>query len=299
MPTLDPVRTWLLSLQDRICRAVEADDGEARFLEELWTRDEGGGGRTRVLEGGRVFEKAGVNFSHIRGTQLPATATVRRPELAGRGYEVAGVSLVLHPVNPYVPTTHMNVRCFMATGEGAPVWWFGGGFDLTPYYAFEEDVVHWHRTAKQAVEPFGPELYPRFKEACDQYFFLPHRGEPRGVGGLFFDDYTEGGFDQAFALTRAVGEAFLDAWRPIVERRRDTPYGERERTFQAFRRGRYVEFNLVWDRGTHFGLHSGGRTESILMSLPPLVRWSYDWKPEPGTAEAELTERFLVKRDWI
>lgn len=299
MPSLSPVRIWLESLQDRICRAVEEDDGQARFLEELWTRDEGGGGRTRVLEGGRVFEKAGVNFSHIQGSKLPPSATARRPELAGRGYEVAGVSLVLHPLNPYVPTTHMNVRCFMATGAGTPVWWFGGGFDLTPYYAFEEDVVHWHRTAKQAVEPFGEAIYPRFKDWCDEYFFLPHRDEPRGVGGLFFDDFTDGGFDQAFALTRAVGEAFLDAYRPLVARRRDTPFGERERTFQAFRRGRYAEFNLVWDRGTHFGLHSGGRTESILMSLPPMVRWSYDWKPEPGSAEARLTEQFLVKRDWV
>lgn len=299
MTSIDPVVTWLHALQDRICGSLEGLDGKGRFLEDLWTRDEGGGGRTRVLEDGRVFEKAGVNFSHIHGTRLPPSATASRPELAGRGYEAAGVSLVIHPLNPYVPTTHMNVRCFRATGDGEPVWWFGGGYDLTPYYGFDDDVVHWHSTARDALETFDTALYPRFKAWCDDYFRLPHRNEQRGVGGVFFDDFTGEGFEQAFAVTRAVGESFLEAYAPIVRKRRDHVYGERERRHQELRRGRYAEFNLVWDRGTQFGLHSGGRTESILMSLPPVVRWGYDVRPEPGSAEAALLERFLIVRDWV
>ncbi|MBL9209912.1 MAG: oxygen-dependent coproporphyrinogen oxidase [Opitutaceae bacterium] len=301
-PSLPAVRDYLLDLQDRICAALEAEDGQARFHTDLWTRPEGGGGRTRILAEGGVFEKAGVAFSHVQGTKLPPSATAHRPELAGKAWEALGVSLVLHPRNPYVPTSHMNVRFFSAghdAGAAAtPVWWFGGGFDLTPYYGFREDAVHWHRTARAAVAPFGPALYPRFKDTCDTYFFLKHRQEPRGIGGLFFDDFNELGGTRSFELLRAVGDAFIPAYRPIVARRKATPHGERERRFQLYRRGRYVEFNLVWDRGTHFGLQSGGRTESILMSLPPLVRWDYDWKPEPGSPEAELYEVFLQPRDW-
>jgi len=293
------IRAYLLDLQDRICAAVEAEDGVARFAEDSWERPEGGGGRSRVLSEGAVFEQAGVGFSHVFGPGLPASATAQRPDLAGRSFQALGVSLVFHPRNPYVPTTHMNVRFFLAEKEGAdPVWWFGGGFDLTPYYGFEEDAVHFHRTARAACEPFGPEVYPRYKRWCDEYFFLRHRGEPRGIGGLFFDDLHEGGFDRCFAFQRAVGDHFLPAYLPILRRRKDTPYGERERDFQLYRRGRYVEFNLVWDRGTLFGLQSGGRTESILMSLPPLVRWRYGWQPEPGTPEARLYEDFLRPRDW-
>lgn len=295
---LEEVRAWLVSLQERICAALEAEDGRARFGRDAWTRAEGGGGLTRVLEEGAVFEKAGVGFSHVCGDRLPPSATVRRPQLAGRGFEAMGVSLVLHPQNPYGPTTHMNVRLFSATGDGEPVWWFGGGFDLTPFYGFDEDAVHWHRKARAAVQPFGADLYPRFKRWCDDYFLIRHRGEARGVGGLFFDDFDEGGFDRAFALTRSVGESFLPAYLPIVSRRQSTPYGERERDFQLYRRGRYAEFNLAQDRGTLFGLQSGGRAESILMSLPPLVRWRYGWTPEPGSAESRLYERYLVPRDW-
>jgi coproporphyrinogen III oxidase len=296
---LAAVRSYLLDLQDRICAAVEAEDGVARFAEDSWERPEGGGGRSRVLSEGAVFEQAGVGFSHVFGPGLPASATAQRPDLAGRSFQALGVSLVFHPRNPYAPTTHMNVRFFLAEKEGAgPVWWFGGGFDLTPYYGFEEDAVHFHRTARAACEPFGPEVYPRYKRWCDEYFFLRHRGEPRGIGGLFFDDLHEGGFDRCFAFQRAVGDHFLPAYLPILRRRKDTPYGERERDFQLYRRGRYVEFNLVWDRGTLFGLQSGGRTESILMSLPPLVRWRYGWTPEPGTPEARLYEDFLRPRDW-
>ncbi|HET9212084.1 MAG TPA: oxygen-dependent coproporphyrinogen oxidase [Thermoanaerobaculia bacterium] len=296
---LAAVRAYLLDLQDRICTAVEAEDGVARFAEDSWERPEGGGGRSRVLSEGAVFEQAGVGFSHVFGPGLPASATAQRPELAGRSFEAIGVSLVFHPRNPYAPTTHMNVRFFLAEKEGAdPVWWFGGGFDLTPYYGFEEDAVHFHRTARAACEPFGPEVYPRYKKWCDEYFFLRHRGEPRGIGGLFFDDLHEWGFERCFELQRSVGDHFLPAYLPILRRRKDTPYGERERDFQLYRRGRYVEFNLVWDRGTLFGLQSGGRTESILMSLPPLVRWRYGWKPEPGTPEARLYEDFLRPRDW-
>ena len=295
---LSAVRAYLLDLQDRICAAVEAEDG-ARFAEDSWERPEGGGGRSRVLSEGAVFEQAGVGFSHVFGPGLPASATAQRPELAGRSFEALGVSLVFHPRNPYAPTTHMNVRFFLAEKEGAePVWWFGGGFDLTPYYGFEEDAVHFHRTARAACEPFGPEVYPRYKRWCDEYFFLRHRGEPRGIGGLFFDDLHEWGFDRCFEFQRAVGDHLLPAYLPILRRRKDTPYGERERDFQLYRRGRYVEFNLVWDRGTLFGLQSGGRTESILMSLPPLVRWRYGWTPEPGTPEARLYEEFLRPRDW-
>jgi coproporphyrinogen III oxidase len=298
-PNLLSVKSYLLDLQDRICAALEAEDGTGRFREEVWERPEGGGGRSRVLSEGAVFEQAGVGFSHVHGPGLPPSATVQRPELAGRSFEALGVSLVFHPHNPFVPTTHMNVRFFLAEKPGeAPVWWFGGGFDLTPYYGFEEDAIHWHRTARSACEPFGAEVYPRFKTWCDDYFFLKHRGEPRGIGGIFFDDLNEWGFERSFELLKSVGDYFLPAYLPILQRRRDMPYGERERDFQLYRRGRYVEFNLVWDRGTLFGLQSGGRTESILMSLPPLVRWRYNWHPDPGTPEARLYEEFLVPRDW-
>ena len=293
------VREYLLGLQDRICAALEAEDGLARFAEDAWQRPGGGGGRSRVLVDGAVFEQAGVGFSHVFGPGLPPSATAQRPDLAGRSFEAVGVSLVFHPLNPYAPTTHMNVRFFLAEKEGHdPVWWFGGGFDLTPYYGFEEDAIHFHRAARAACEPFGPEVYPRYKKWCDEYFFLRHREEPRGIGGLFFDDLHEWGFDRTFAFLRSVGDAFLQAYLPILRRRKGTPYGERERDFQLYRRGRYVEFNLVWDRGTLFGLQSGGRTESILMSLPPLVRWRYGWSPEPGTPEARLYEEFLRPRDW-
>jgi coproporphyrinogen III oxidase len=298
-PDLPAVRTYLLALQDAICAGLEAEDGTGRFRTDAWTRPEGGGGRTRLLAEGTVFEKAGVAFSHVHGTRLPPSATAHRPELAGLPWEAVGVSLVLHPHNPYVPTSHANVRFFLAgAGTASPFWWFGGGFDLTPYYGFEADAAHWHRVARDAVAPFGPGLYPRFKRACDEYFFLRHRQEPRGIGGLFFDDFNELGFARSFALLRAVGDAFLPAYRPIVARRQGLPHGERERRFQLYRRGRYVEFNLVWDRGTLFGLQSGGRTESILMSLPPLVRWDYDFHPEPGSPEARLHEVFLRPRDW-
>jgi coproporphyrinogen III oxidase len=311
-PDLPHVRAYLLALQDSICAALEEEDGGARFQEDLWQRpNDTGGGRTRVLAEGAVFEKAGVAFSQVRGSTLPASATAHRPELAGKSWEALGVSLVIHPRNPYVPTSHANVRFFCAhpapsaSSAGStnakidtPLWWFGGGFDLTPYYGFEADAAHWHQTARAAVAPFGETLYPRFKQWCDEYFLLKHRNEPRGIGGLFFDDFNELGFEKSFALLRAVGDAYLPAYRPIVARRKTTPYGERERQFQLYRRGRYVEFNLVWDRGTLFGLQSGGRTESILMSLPPLVRWDYDWRPEPGSPEARLYDVFLKPRDW-
>lgn len=294
------VRQYLLDLQAGICAALEAEDGEAKFGIDEWTRPEGGGGTSRIISEGAVFEKAGVGFSHVTGTKLPPSATAHRPELTGKRWEAVGVSLVIHPRNPHVPTSHANVRFFIADADGPnPIWWFGGGFDLTPYYGFEEDAVHWHRTARDAVEPFGDGLYPRFKKWCDEYFYLKHRHEPRGIGGLFFDDFNEIGFEQSFAMMRSVGDAFVPAYRPIVARRKATPYGDAERKFQLYRRGRYVEFNLVWDRGTHFGLQSGGRTESILMSLPPLVSWEYNWNPEPGSREAELTEKFLTSRDWL
>jgi len=293
------VREYLIGLQDRIVAALESLDGGA-FRRDAWTRAEGGGGVSRLIEDGALFERGGVNFSHVTGGSLPSSATAARPELAGRGFEVLGVSLVLHPRNPYVPTVHMNVRTFVASKDGAdPVWWFGGGMDLTPYYGFEEDAAHFHRTCREALAPFGADFHPRFKVWCDRYFFLKHRGEPRGVGGIFFDDLSAPDFATCFALTRSVGDHFIEAYRPIVERRRDLPFGARERDFQAYRRGRYVEFNLVYDRGTLFGLQSGGRTESILMSLPPVVKWRYDWAPEPGTPEARLYEVFLVPRDWV
>jgi coproporphyrinogen III oxidase len=296
---IEGVKGYLLQLQDSICEALQKEDGEA-FREDSWEREEGGGGRSRVLEEGALFEKAGVNFSHVFGSRLPASATAQRPELAGRSFQAMGVSLVIHPRNPYVPTSHANVRFFVAEKEGEePIWWFGGGFDLTPYYGNDEDVIHWHRVARDACMPFGEDVYPRFKQWCDDYFFLKHRNEPRGVGGLFFDDLNEWGFDSCFAFMRSVGDAYIPAYLPIVQRRRDTDYGDRERNFQLYRRGRYVEFNLVYDRGTIFGLQTGGRTESILMSLPPLVRWQYDWYPEPGSPEAELYDRYLKPREWI
>ena len=301
---MDPrtVKPWFTGLQQGIVERLEAFDGQP-FRSDGWDRPGGGGGLTRVIEEGNFFERGGVNFSHVMGGGMPASATAHRPELAGRRFEAMGVSLVLHPRNPHCPTVHMNVRCFVALADGkAPVWWFGGGMDLTPYYPIEEDVRHFHRTCRNAVLPFGGEdEYARLKDWCDRYFFLKHRNEPRGVGGLFFDDLGADGktdFDTAFGLTRSVGESFVDAYLPIIERRRDMPYGERERDFQAYRRGRYVEFNLVFDRGTLFGLQSGGRTESILMSMPPIVKWRYDWHPEPGSAEADLYDNYLKARDW-
>lgn len=296
---IDQVKTYLLSLQEDICRQLEEEDGESRFIRDEWQREAGGGGITRVIEGGNVIEKGGVNFSHVYGGELPASASAHRPELAGRSFQALGVSLVIHPNNPYVPTSHMNVRLFVAEKEGeAPVWWFGGGYDLTPYYGFDEDCVAWHKTARSACAPFGEEIYPRFKDWCDEYFFLKHRNEARGVGGLFFDDFNELGFDQSFAFLKSVGDSYIKAYRPLIAKHKDTPYGEREREFQLIRRGRYVEFNLVFDRGTLFGLQSGGRTESILMSLPSAVSWKYDWHPEPGSAEEKLTDYFIQPRAW-
>jgi coproporphyrinogen III oxidase len=300
MPDIAAVEHTLTRLQADICTALETVDATARFRIDDWTRPEGGGGSTRVLADGGVFEQAGVNFSHVHGRALPASASAARPQLAGRSFRALGVSLVVHPRNPYVPTSHANVRFFIAEHpDEEPVWWFGGGFDLTPYYGFDEDCVHWHRTAKAACDPFGADLHPRFKTWCDEYFFLPHRKEQRGVGGLFFDDHCSGDFDRDLAFIDAIGRAYLDGYLPIVERRRNTPYGEHEREFQCLRRGRYVEFNLVYDRGTLFGLQSGGRTESILMSLPPQVAWRYDWHPEPGSPEERLLTHFLKPRDWL
>ncbi len=297
---LEQVKTYLLKLQDEICGALETCEPQARFQEDLWEYDHGrGGGRTRVIADGRTYEKGGVNFSHVQGSELPAAATAHRPELAGRRFQAVGVSLVIHPRNPYVPTSHANVRFFLAEKDGTkPVWWFGGGFDLTPYYPFMEDVVHWHRTAREACAPFGDEVYPRFKQWCDDYFFLKHRGETRGVGGLFFDDLNDWGFERSFEFMRSVGDHYLPAYLPIVEKRKDLPFGEKERDFQAYRRGRYVEFNLIYDRGTLFGLQSGGRTESILMSLPPVAKWAYDWKPREASPEAVLS-RYLRPRNWL
>ncbi|MBM3346190.1 MAG: oxygen-dependent coproporphyrinogen oxidase [Betaproteobacteria bacterium] len=317
----EEVRDWLAGLQDRIVAGLEALDGNA-FRVDRWQRGAGGenggcggagndpasgalsslggGGDSRIIEEGNLFERGGVAFSHVRGAKLPPSATAARPELAGRAFEATGVSLVLHPRNPYVPTVHMNVRCFIATAGGKdPVWWFGGGMDLTPYYGFDEDCVHFHATCKAALAPFGSDLHPKYKKWCDDYFFLKHRNEPRGIGGIFFDDLSSPDFDTCFALLKSVGDRFLPAYAPIVDRRRDTAWGERERDFQAYRRGRYVEFNLVFDRGTLFGLQSGGRTESILMSLPPIVKWRYDWHPAPGSPEAALCERYLKARDWV
>ena len=294
------VKDYLLGLQDRICSQLAEEDGGAGFIVEEWDRPEGGGGRSRVLADGAVLEKAGVNFSHVMGGELPPSATAARPELAGRSYQALGVSLVIHPRNPYAPTSHANVRLFIAEKPGEePVWWFGGGYDLTPYYGFDEDCVHWHRTAADACAPFGEGVYGQYKQWCDEYFFLKPRNEPRGVGGLFYDDLNRWDFDTCFAFMRAIGDSYIDAYRPILARRKNTPYGERERHFQLYRRGRYVEFNLVFDRGTLFGLQSNGRTEAILMSLPPLVRWEYDYRPEPGSEEARLTEYFLTGRDWL
>lgn len=298
--SIEPVKKYLLDLQDRICAGLEQEDGGQAFVEDSWQREGGGGGRTRVLTDGRVFEQAGVNFSHVFGDNLPASATAQRPELSGRSFQAAGVSLVIHPKNPYVPTSHANVRFFIAEKPGAdPVWWFGGGFDLTPYYPFREDVVQWHRTARDACAPFGDKYYPKFKKWADDYFYLKHRNETRGVGGLFFDDLNEKSFDHSFGLMKSIGDHYLAAYRPIVSKRKDIDYGERERDFQLYRRGRYVEFNLVYDRGTLFGLQTGGRTESILMSLPPLVKWRYQWQPEPGSAEEKLYSEFLGVHDWL
>jgi coproporphyrinogen III oxidase len=297
--SIDQVRAFLRDLQDRLCAALETADGSARFTEDVWQRAEGGGGRSRVLKQGAVFEQAGVGFSEVGGAALPPSASAHRPAIAGRAWTALGVSLIAHPRNPYVPTTHMNVRYFEARAENAePAWWFGGGFDLTPFYPFDDDVLHWHTVARDLCAPFGAEAYPRYKSWCDDYFYLKHRAETRGVGGLFYDDLDEGGFERCFALTRAVGNGFIDAYRPIVERRKNVPYADREREFQLYRRGRYVEFNLVYDRGTLFGLQSGGRAESILMSLPPRVRFEYGYKPEPGTDEARLAE-YLKPRDWL
>ncbi|MGR6871905.1 oxygen-dependent coproporphyrinogen oxidase [Pseudomonas sp. HK3] len=297
---IDAVKQYLLALQDNICEQLAAEDGGATFTEENWIREQGGGGRTRVMANGGVIEKGGVNFSHVFGDTLPPSATANRPELNGRSFQAMGVSLVIHPHNPYVPTSHANVRFFVAEKEGEePVWWFGGGFDLTPYYGNHDDVRAWHQTAKDACDPFGDGVYEKYKNWCDEYFHLKHRDEPRGVGGLFFDDLSEEGFDKSFAFMQSVGDHFIKAYRPIMAKRKDTPFGERERKFQCYRRGRYVEFNLVFDRGTIFGLQTGGRTESILMSLPPIVHWDYNWQPEDGSAEAKLYTDFLVQKDWL
>ncbi len=302
-PRPKDVEAFLRDLQNRICAEVERIDGQAKFLHDAWRRDPaegGGGGESRVLSEGAVFERAGVNFSDIRGTKLPPAATAARPELVGRGFRAMGVSLVFHPRNPYAPTTHANVRFLIAEKEGEePVWWFGGGFDLTPYYGFTEDAVYWHQVAKDACAPFGPEVYPQLKAQCDDYFFLKHRNEARGIGGLFYDDWSVGGFDASFALMRSVGDHFMKAYAPIVERRHPMPYSQRERDWQLYRRGRYVEFNLVWDRGTLFGLQSKGRIESILMSMPPLVTWHYNHQPEPGSPEAAFLSDYLPVRDWL
>ncbi|AOY89387.1 coproporphyrinogen III oxidase [Marinobacter salinus] len=299
-PDSRAVKEYLLRLQEAICSRLEAVDGNASFIRDVWDRPEGGGGVSRVITEGRVFEKGGVNFSHVMGETMPASATAHRPHLAGAPWQAMGVSLVMHPNNPYVPTSHANVRFFIATPKDAePVYWFGGGYDLTPYYGFEEDCVHWHKTAKAACDPFGDELYNRFKHWCDDYFYLKHRDEPRGVGGLFFDDYNTGDFEKDFDFMQAIGNSYIEAYEPVVRRRMDHAYGDRQRNFQLYRRGRYVEFNLVYDRGTLFGLQSGGRTESILMSLPPLVRWDYNRVAEHGTEEARLTDYFLTGRDWL
>ena len=299
-PDIEVVKSYLLQLQTNICNALTEEDGGKTFAVDEWQRELGGGGKSCVLAEGDVFESAGINFSHVFGGKLPASATAHRPELAGRSFQAMGVSLVIHPKNPYIPTSHANVRFFIAEKEGEePVWWFGGGFDLTPYYGFEEDVKHWHQISKEACDPFGEDIYPKYKKWCDEYFYLKHRDEPRGVGGLFFDDLNEWGFEKSFAFMQSVGDHYIKAYRPIVQKRKAMEYGERERDFQLYRRGRYVEFNLVYDRGTLFGLQSGGRTESILMSMPPNVRWRYNWQPEAGSAEAELYEKYLKPQDWV
>ncbi|TQV88359.1 oxygen-dependent coproporphyrinogen oxidase [Aliikangiella coralliicola] len=300
MTDIKAVKDYFLNLQQTICTELTAIDGQSDFIVDQWQREQGGGGITRVMSEGAVFEKGGVNFSHVMGDKLPGSATAVRPELAGRSFQAMGVSLVMHPHNPYVPTSHMNVRFFVAEKEGHdPVWWFGGGFDLTPYYGFEEDCVHWHQMSKQACEPLGEETYSKYKKWCDDYFFIKHRNEARGVGGLFFDDLNEPGFDKSFEFTRSVGDHYLKAYAPIAEKRKNESFGEREKTFQKMRRGRYVEFNLVYDRGTLFGLQTGGRTESILMSLPSDVGWYYDWQPEPGSEEERLTDYFLKPKNWL
>ena len=298
-PNPSAVKAYLLDLQSRIVQALEAVDGQP-FLQDAWERPEGGGGLSRLIEEGQVLERGGVNFSHVTGAKLPPSAAAARPDLGGQPWEAMGVSLVLHPRNPYAPTVHMNVRFFTTTAaDGTPVWWFGGGMDLTPYYGNADDVRHFHQTCKDALEPFGAGLHPRFKKWCDEYFYLKHRAEARGVGGIFFDDFNELDFEQSFAMMRSVGDAFLAAYQPLLEKNKDQPYGERERDFQAYRRGRYVEFNLVFDRGTLFGLQSGGRTEAILMSMPPIVKWRYRWQPDDGTPEAALYTDFLPHRDWL
>ena len=296
---------YLQGLQGRIVEAIELADGK-NFLHDSWQRPEGGGGTSCMLEEGNLFERAGIGFSHVKGNKLPPAATAAHPEAAGRSWEAMGVSLVFHPRNPYIPTVHMNVRFFVARApqkdgakDEADIWWFGGGMDLTPYYGFEEDALHFHRTCRDALAPFGEDLYPTFKKECDEYFFLKHRGEPRGIGGIFFDDFNKLGFENSFAMLKAVGDGFINAYLPIVQRRKDTAYGERERDFQAYRRGRYVEFNLVFDRGTLFGLQSNGRTESILLSMPPIVKWRYDWKPEAGSPESKLYTDFLISKNWL
>ena len=297
---IDEVKAYLLSLQDGLCGNMEELDADKRFSEDVWERPQGGGGISRVLEKGAVFEKAGINFSHVYGDRLPASASVNRPEVAGRNFQAMGVSAVIHPENPYVPTSHMNIRFFLAEKPGAaPLWWFGGGFDLTPYYGFEEDARHWHSVANSACREFGQDVYPKFKNWCDEYFFIRHREEARGIGGIFFDDLNEWGFDRCFQFLRSVGDHYILAYRPIVERRKDMAYSDQQKDFQLYRRGRYVEFNLVYDRGTLFGLQSGGRVESILMSLPPQVQWQYNRKPDPGTEEARLVAEFLTPRDWL
>lgn len=296
---IDQVKDYLLKLQDNICQTLSLCDGKGEFQQDEWAREQGGGGRSRVMSNGTVIEQGGVNFSHVFGDKMPASATAHRPELAGREFQAMGVSLVIHPHNPYIPTSHANVRFFIAQKEGHdPIWWFGGGFDLTPTYPFLDDVVHWHTVAKKACDPFGENYYADYKKWCDEYFYLKHRDETRGVGGLFFDDLNKPGFDKSFKFMQSVGDAYLDAYVPIIENRRNTPYGERERAFQLYRRGRYVEFNLVYDRGTLFGLQTGGRTESILMSMPPLARWEYNYQPSPETPEAKLN-KFLKARDWL
>lgn len=298
--TTSEISTYLKELQDNLCKALENADQSRQFQEEIWQHNEAGGGRTRVLDNGGIFEQAGVNFSHVSGTALPKAATQHRPELQGCRFQAMGVSLVLHPHNPFIPTSHANVRFIIAEKENqSPIWWFGGGYDLTPYYGFDEDCQHWHQTAKKACEPFGEDVYPRYKKWCDDYFFLKHRNEPRGIGGLFFDDLNTWEFERCFAFMRAIGDSFLPAYLPIVLRRKTHPYNDQQRQFQLYRRGRYVEFNLVYDRGTLFGLQSNGRTESILMSLPPLVRWEYNWRPKLDSEEARLYSHYLQKKEWV
>ncbi len=297
---IETVKNYLLGLQQTICLALESVEHEARFIEDAWKRKEGGGGKTRVLSGGTVFEQGGVNFSHVFGSKLPASATAARPELANRQFQAMGVSLVIHPINPFIPTSHANVRFFIAEKAGEPpIWWFGGGFDLTPFYPFKEDVVHWHETARKACDPFGSEVYSHYKKCCDDYFFLKHRNETRGVGGLFFDDLNQWGFERSFAFMQSVGNHYIEAYLPIVQKRKNTPFTDQQRDFQLYRRGRYVEFNLVYDRGTLFGLQSGGRTESILMSMPPVAHWKYNWHPEANSPEADLYDHYLKPQDWL